>query len=76
MADFCPLLVSALGVSYVHRPPLGAPASALAVPDTHSTDSLIKELLPIALDKVPDQTLPDDVVGNADDGRGGILLPD
>lgn len=39
-------------------------------------DSLLKELLPVALDKVPGQRLPDNVVGDADDSGGGVLLPD
>lgn len=41
-----------------------------------SADSLLKELLPVVLDKVPGQRLPDDVAGDGDDGGGGILLPD
>ena len=43
---------------------------------TLQSDSLLKQFLPVASDKVPDQRLPDHVAGDADDGGGGILLPD
>ena len=45
-------------------------------PHTSSEDSLLKELLPVRLDEIPGQSLPHDIVGDANDGGGGILLPD
>lgn len=39
-------------------------------------DSLLKELLPVALDKVPGQRLPNNVAGDADDSGSGVLFPD
>lgn len=41
-----------------------------------SADSLVEELLPVDLDKVPGQGFPDDVAGDAAEGGGGVLLPD
>lgn len=50
---------------------------ALAIgSSTPQSDSLLKELLPVAPDKVPNQRLPGRIVGNVDDGGGGILPPD
>lgn len=51
------------------------PALAFDNPTTQS-DSLLKERLPVASDKVPNQSLPGHITGNADDGGGGILPPD
>jgi hypothetical protein len=43
---------------------------------TPQSDSLLKQFLPVASDKVPNQRVPSHVAGNADDGGGGVLLPD
>ena len=51
------------------------PALAIGSP-TPQSDSLLKELFPVASDKVPSQRLPQGIAGNVDDGGGGILLPD
>ena len=55
--------------------PQGHPGLAGASPNTFSGDSLLKELLPVALDKIPGQRLPDDIAGNAVNSGGGVLLP-
>lgn len=62
--------------SGAHRPPPGDAALVCASPNMLSADSLLKDFLPVALDKVPGQRLPEDVAGNAVNGGGGILLPD
>lgn len=48
-------------------------ASDSSTPQSHS---LLKQFLPVASDKIPDQRLPGHVAGDADDGGGGVLLPD
>ena len=53
------------------HPSLGGHFSQQAPPD-----SLLEEFLPVALDKVPDQGLPDDVAGDAAESAGDILFPD
>lgn len=54
----------------------GHPSLGTCCPDTLATDSLLKELLPVAPDKVPDQSVPYDIVGDADDSGDSVLLPD
>ena len=58
-----------------HRAPRAPQPGHTHLPHA-SADSLQKELPPVALDKVPGQSLPHDVVGDADNGGGGVLLPD
>lgn len=57
---------------------MGHPAHPVSAFDssTPQSDSLLKQFLPVASNKVPNQRLPSHIAGDADDGGGGVLLPD